>query len=183
MKGLAVVDDFFPDVNRVRQHALLSEFIDWVGPDGETYKRICISPVPTLIDALVSRVGDVNILGMGYRLNYEDEAPNQAIHSDIGWGTHALVVYLNDGPSGTAFWKHKESGTVRIREGQTALFEKVKNDWKDSSKWELREEVPMKMNRAAIYESELYHSRYPFKAFGNTPETGRLIVVAFFNMR
>lgn len=180
MRGLKVIDNFLPDVDRVRQHALLSEFTDWEGHDGQVYKRICITNVPTLSKRLEEEVGKFELLGMGYRLNYADELPNQAIHSDLGWGTHALVLYLGDGPGGTAFWKHKPSGTIAIRKGQVGLFNKIGNDWVDESKWEQRELIQMKKNRCLIYESALYHSRFPFKAFGSTPEDGRLIVVAFF---
>ena len=38
-----------------------------------------------------------------------------------------------------------------------------------------------RMGRAVIYESELFHSRYPFAAFGSGPEDGRLVAVAFFS--
>ena len=41
----------------------------------------------------------------------------------------------------------------------------------------------LKFNRAVVYESALFHSRYPFAAFGSGPEDGRLIAVAFFNLR
>lgn len=180
MRGLKVIDDFLPDIERVRTHALVSEFYDWEGPDEQVYKRICITPIPTMLQRLEEVVGPFEMLGMGYRLNYDEEVPNQSIHSDLGWGTHALVLYLGDGPSGTAFWRHKATGTIAIRQGQVGLLNKIQNDWEDESKWEQREMVEMKKNRCLIYESALYHSRFPFKAFGNSPETGRLIAVAFF---
>jgi hypothetical protein len=128
-------------------------------------------------------LGPCEMLGMAFRLNYDEELPNAAIHSDMGWGTHALVLYLCDGPGGTAFWTHKKTEARRIGEGDTWLFEQVCNDWDDESAWTQNELVALKFNRALIYSSELFHSRWPFKAFGNSPETGRLIVVAFFNPR
>lgn len=181
--GLIVIDDFLPLPYFTRTHAMTSEYYDWEGPDGEVYKRVSLLRVPGLLEAIEKTVGPIELLGMAYRLNYEGEEPNQSIHSDLGWGSHALVLYLNDGPSGTAFWKHKETESVSINLGQVELLDKVKNDWEDASKWELRTEVEMKFNRAIIYDSSLYHSRYPFKAFGNNPENGRLIAVAFFNMK
>lgn len=128
-------------------------------------------------------LGSVDMLGMAFRLNYNEEEPNAAIHSDVGWGTHALVLYLSEGPSGTAFWKHIPTQTDRIEEGDTWLFEQINQDWNNESKWEVSRFVQMKFNRAIIYESALYHSRYPFKAFGDSPETGRLVIVAFFTPR
>lgn len=108
------------------------------------------------------------------------EMPNQSIHSDMGWGTHALVLYLCEGPGGTAFWKHNETNAERIKQGDVELYEQIKYDWEDEDKWSLRHIAELKFNRAVIYSSELFHSRYPFEAFGEHPGNGRLIGVAFF---
>ena len=177
-----VLDDFYPFPEKLRDFALKQDFIDWQGPDGQVYKRICITNVPGLTSMLEDLLGSVEMLGMAFRLNFNEEEPNAAIHSDLGWGTHALVLYLSEGESGTAFWKHKETSTVRIDPGDEWLYEKVCNDWNELDKWEQRKFIPMKFNRALIYESAFFHSRWPFKAFGDSPETGRLIVVAFFNI-
>lgn len=178
---MIIIDNLHPLPNELRQHALSQEYEDWVGHDGVLYKRICRVEVPFIRKMLEDIFGSVDMLGMGYRLNFDDEVPNTAIHSDLGWGTHALVLYLSDNEeSGTAFWKHKPSGTTRIDTGHTQLFDQVCSDWDDLSKWEMQQKVDMKFNRGIIYESALYHSRYPFQAFGDSVETGRLIVVAFF---
>lgn len=178
-----VLEDFHPFPEEIREHALLAKYEDWLGPDGQVYKRISRTMVPGLLPLLEDLLGPIQMLGMGYRLNYNEEEPNAAIHSDIGWGTHALVLYLSEGPGGTAFWKHKTTGCTRIDTGDTWLFEQVNQDWNDEGKWKQCKLVEMKFNRAVIYESALFHSRYPFKAFGSTPEDGRLIAVAFFTPR
>jgi hypothetical protein len=183
MSDLYVLDNFHAYPEEVREHALSAEYVDWLGPDGQVYKRICITELPLVEHMLTDMFGEVQILGMGYRLNFNQEPPNAAIHSDLGWGTHALVWYLSDGPSGTAFWRHKVTGRDRILPGDQELFEKVCNDWNDESAWEMIHKVDMKFNRALVYKSALFHSRHPFEAFGTSPETGRLIGVAFFNMR
>lgn len=179
----AVWDSFISNHEAVRQHALASEFGNLNAHDGETYERVCITEVPGLREAIEERMGPVEILAMGYRLNYENELPNSLVHSDLGWGTHALVLYLTDGPGGTAFWTHKATDTLRIDQGQAGLLERIQRDWNNADAWEPRGLVPMQLGRALIYESMLYHSRWPFAAFGSTPEDGRLIAVAFFNLR
>lgn len=181
LPGVVVIDDFLPDFNRVREHAKLSYFYDWIGPDGELYKRISILHVPRLAEALYRELGPIKISAMGYRLNYEEELPNQSIHADLGYATHALVIYLNEGDSGTAFWRHKASSTTDIWYGQSELFEQVRGDFENPDAWEQVLHVPAKANRAVIYKSNMFHSRYPFKAFGNTPDDGRLIALAFFS--
>ena len=178
--GVVVVDDFLPEFERVRQHAILSHYYDWQGPDESIYKRISILHVPGLAATLTEYVGNVKIAAMGYRLNYEDEAPNQSIHADLGYATHAVVVYLNEGDSGTAFWQHKETGATEIWYGQSELFEQIHSDFENPDAWEQRLYVPSKKNRAVIYKGNLFHSRFPFKAFGTTPEDGRLIAMGFF---
>lgn len=180
---IRVYDDFLPDPQGVRSTALRADYIDWTGYDGEVYKRICITEVPGLRQRIEEAMGPVAMLGMGYRLNFGGEMPNAAIHSDMGWGTHAAVVYLSEGEGGTAFWRHEETGANRIEPGDMALFEQVKDDWNDESRWRMARLVEMKFNRALIYESALFHSRYPFAAFGSGPDDGRLIAVAFFTPR
>lgn len=175
-----MLEDFHPAIDEVRAHALNQTFIDWTGYDEQVYKRVCITEVPLLHQILEDLFGEITMLGMGYRLNYAGEVPNQAIHSDLGWGTHALVLYLSEGPSGTAFWKHLPTGTERIDVGNVELFKQVTEDWDKEDKWVTTHCIPMKYNRAIIYESALYHSRFPFEAFGDSPENGRLIAVAFF---
>lgn len=180
---IRVHDDFLPDAEGVRAHALAAPYIDWPGFDGEVYKRVCLCEVPGLREAIERVCGPVEMLGMGYRLNYAGELPNAAIHSDMGWGTHAAVVYLSEGEGGTAFWKHRVTGAHRIDPGDIVLWEQVRDDWNRSEAWDRTFTVPMKFNRAAIYEGALFHSRWPFAAFGTGPDDGRLVAVAFFTPR
>ncbi len=180
LDDVLIVDDFLDTPLAVREHARLSEFYDWLGPDGQIYKRVSICKVPGVERKLLELFGPYHMLGQGYRLNFEGELPNQSIHSDMGWGTHAMVLYLCEGPGGTAFWQHKETEADRIQSGDSELFEKVKDSWEDSTQWNLRDVVELKFNRAVIYSSELFHSRYPFEAFGDNYSNGRLIAVAFF---
>ena len=176
-----VCDGFVRDPHELRSRALSLEFIDWEAPDGEVYKRISIQHVPEVQSKIERVMGcPVEMLGMGFRLNYGGEVPNAAIHSDIGWGTHALVLYLSDSPGGTAFWQHKATGARRIEQGDTALFEQVRGDWDCADCWDQVGLCKQKFNRGVIYESALFHSRWPFEASGTGPDDGRLILVAFF---
>lgn len=175
-----VVDDFTPLARALRHDALASEFIDWEAPDGEVYRRVCIKELPGIQRRIERLMGPVQMLGMGYRLNFDGEPPNAAIHSDLGWGTHAMVLYLCDGPGGTAFWRHKGTGLETLLPGQVDEWHSVRDDWNDASAWDQLEMVELKFNRAVIYEGSRFHSRWPFEAFGNDARTGRLIAVAFF---
>ena len=173
-----VIENMLPAAARAA--ALRAEYVDWPAPDGEVYKRVALVEVPGLLEAIERAVGPVELMGMGYRLNYGGEVPNTAIHSDLGWGTHAAVVYLSEGPGGTAFWRHKATGAERIDTGEADLLAEVQGDWDKPDRWGMTELAEMKIGRGVIYESALFHSRWPFAAFGDSPETGRLIAVAFF---
>lgn len=177
---IRIVDDFLADPQAVRQAGLEADYVDWPGHDGQVYKRICITDVPGVREGIERLFGPVEMLGMAYRLNYNQELPNAAIHSDLGWGTHALVLYLSEGEGGTAFWRHKATGAHRIDPGDHALLAQVEGDWDDADRWDQTFLCPIQFNRAVVYESALFHSRYPFAAFGTSPRDGRLVVVAFF---
>jgi hypothetical protein len=177
------VDDFLIDPVATRLDAIGAEFIDWEGPDGQVYKRVCLKEVPGLREGLERIFGGVEILAQGYRLNYAGEPPNQSIHADIGWGDWAAVLCLTNGPGGTALWRHRETGAEAIHSGQHDLLARLQADFVNADAWELRSLSPMAFNRCAIYDSRLFHSRWPFEAFGSTPEDGRLVAVAFFNAK
>jgi hypothetical protein len=180
--GLIVVDNFLPSFEAVRAQGYASPFYDWTGFDGEVYKRIWLGDVPGLQDAIEEHIGPVTMLGMGFRLNYNGEMPNALIHTDAGWGTHALVLYINSGPGGTAFWQHNETGATRISADPVdhELLAKVEPVWNKPDEWSIRHQVSIRKNRAIIYDGSMFHSRFPFEGFGSTPYTGRLIAVAFF---
>lgn len=177
-----VIDNFLSEelAKDMRQQALAAEYIDWHGPDGQVYKRISQLDNKDICDSIAKHCGKVEMLGMAFRANMNGEPPNQAIHTDVGWGTHALVYYLSDGNSGTAFWKHRATGMTNLSPIDNKTFIKVRKDWADISKWEQIDFVPMKFNRAVMYDSTLFHSRYPFEAFGTCLEDCRLVLVAFF---
>ena len=175
-------DDFLPDFAAARERAMAAPFFDYASHDGETYKRVWLGEVPDLRACLEAKVGPVEMLGMGYRLNYDGELPNNAVHSDLGWGTHALVLYFNPGPGGTAFHRHKATGAKSIAVGDHDLLAQIDGDWNDLDAWEMHDIVLTKPNRCTVFSSRDFHSRYPFAAFGTTPADGRLIAVAFFNL-
>lgn len=182
---LRVYDDFLANPESVRNRGLRAKYGNYRGKDGELYKRVHEGVIPEVVESINYAMGrEVDLLGMGYRLNYNGELPNHSIHSDLGWGTYASVVYLSTPPlgeySGTAFWQH-HTGWDRCRKGEETVLVDVLQDWDCPDAWEQLAFVPSEFNRAVIYRSELFHSRWPFAAYGTGPDDGRLIVVAFFN--
>lgn len=180
---MLIVDDAIENVHAARELALSAPYIDYKAKDGQIYKRVSFTEIPGFRAAIEAQLGSVDMLMIGLRLNFNGELPNAAIHSDLGFGTHAAVLYLSEGEGGTAFWRHRASGASRFPPGDMALYDQVKDDWDDASKWDQIGLCEIKPGRMVIYESELFHSRWPFEAFGTDYESGRLVAVSFFTPR
>lgn len=179
------VDDFIADIEKVRWQGVNANFQDRVLRDGAKYKRVAEAIVPSVLDALSVTMGrPITLDTMGFRLNYAGELPNQSIHTDTGWGTHAMTLCLDPhapAGNGTAFWTHTATGLDRLRPNDYDAMFAVADDANHPDAFERTGFEEAKYNRATIYRSELLHSRYPFTAYGSTPADGRLTLVAFFS--
>lgn len=202
-----IIDNFLKDPMALRQKALSASYQDLVGPDGETYKRVC--PVPgrlikaRLSDALGCQV-DVETAVL--RCNWRLDAPNQAIHSDSLYSNHAAVLYLSpdsDCRGGTTLWRHRDTGldcwpsakTIPDPVELVRIQQLISADWCYPDKFMMTELILAKFNRLAVYPTDAFHSRWigdflpadqaakssDFEGYGETLETGRLILAIFFN--
>lgn len=102
-----------------------------------------------------------------FRLYMKGQKQNTFIHWDQGMGRYSGILYLNPvSQGGTAFWTPRKDGA----DPSSAL------DW-DMNCW-----VEAKWNRLLLFDSSLWHSRWPLEVSeGTTPETGRLIQLFFFS--
>jgi hypothetical protein len=118
-----------------------------------------------------------------FRLSTDTIDDDWRIHSDNSIGgikpDRALVLYLSSSPlselHGTAFWKHKKHGyemNASDKEYDRMLIE----DANDLSVWELHSVVGYRPNRALMYPSNYFHSKFPNKGW----ESGRVIYVMFY---
>lgn len=193
--NIVVHDDFLNAPEFERLKLLKGSFYDVEGPDGEIYRRVQVLKRDDLNVRLSAAVGrPVNQQYSIARLNYVGENPNNAIHADSAYSDFAAVLYLNTPEQcrgGTAFWRHKKTGwewmptekEVRAKgKSPTRVLAQITEDWNNESAWEQVALAEMKFNRVAIYPTKRFHSRYPFEAFGSTPEDGRLIWASFFSV-
>ncbi|MGI0034284.1 MAG: DUF6445 family protein [Nitrososphaera sp.] len=121
------------------------------------------------------------MVGSAFRLNYGGELPNNWVHADRGYGSLAAVLYLSlpeHCTGGTAFWRHR-SGIDRLPAEAGDEHQAVR-DFVRISRWRQTQVVPMAFNRLILYPTQLFHSRWPFQAFGTGPQDGRLIAVGFY---
>lgn len=127
-----------------------------------------------------------------YRRYTEEELGPTYIHSDLHLAHYTAILFLNKShqcDGGTAFWKHKQHGweshptEKQVRacglEPTKELFAQLHQDGFDETKWELVELADMKFNRLLVFSAPKFHSRYPFKPFGDKTLNARLIKVYF----
>ena len=119
-----------------------------------------------------------------FRILTEDE-DIRLIHSDRMDGDFTAITYLSDHEevSGTAFYRHKETGLLEMPEFEKLTPEEVEywsKDFKDDSKWEQTHFVRGDMGRMLVFSAPLFHARVPNRGIGTTPEDARMIHVCHF---
>jgi hypothetical protein len=118
------------------------------------------------------------------RLGNKNTPLTNYIHADNAVCKYALVWYLNEPPckTGTKFWKHKATGADHMPwPVPQDLWDAVDTDTKDESKWEETGYVEAKANRALLFDSQLFHSRWPKDLPMEEDDEPRLVFVGFFN--
>lgn len=187
-------DNFAADLDVVRKGVVTGEFTTQTGPDGAKYTGISLYPVAHWFERIAKLVGCPIIPRLScFRLNLDGELPHSWVHSDDICAEYASVLYLNPQSQckgGTAFWRHKLKRIDRLPSRQElankhinadVFYREMDQEWKDLSLWEQISLVPMKWNRFITYPTSLFHSRYPFEAFGKGPQDGRLIWICFYD--
>lgn len=190
---LLIVDDFLPDPHGFREELLHNSFVDIRFVDGQTYKRIQVRSTDehrALLEKAVGRKVEQEYSFV--RLNFTGELPNNSIHSDAYCGGHVALLYLNlpeQCRGGTALWKHRGTGydalptehdVRRAGKSPVQLMKKLVPDYNRVEAWEQVGLAEMAFNRLAIHPTANFHSRWPFEAFGTTPQDGRLVWISFF---
>jgi hypothetical protein len=103
------------------------------------------------------------------------------IHRDCtDW---AGVLYLTPNApinSGTAFYKHKETGLEKIeKDTPKEISKKLDNDSYNMDKWEMVDMVGNKFNRLVLFRGTRSHKSMEY--FGEDKNNGRLFQLFFFN--
>lgn len=194
MMPILQADGFADDAIGVRQAVTSGGFSTKQGPDGATYTGISTHPVPQWFDRISELVGGkIEPKLSCFRLNLAGELPHSWVHSDDICAKYASVLYLNlpeQCKGGTAFWKHKTRNISALpsKASLTAggvdadeFYRTMDREWKEIEHWEQIEFVPMQFNRFITYPTSLFHSRFPFEAFGKGPKDGRLIWICFYD--
>lgn len=195
MTEILKFDDFASDAAQIRSAVIHGGFSTERGPDGAMYTGISTYPVPQWFERINNLLEGSIIPKLScFRLNLQGEFPHSWVHSDDICAKYASILYLNEPDQcfgGTAFWKHKELKIDRLPSKEElkhngadpdSFYKQIEHDWKVVDLWKMERFVGMRWNRFITYSTSLFHSRYPFSAFGDSPSNGRLIWICFYDL-
>ena len=185
-----VIDDFYSDVDAVREFALQQDFSvrgNYPGPRTETFLNDSVKEV---INNIVSPFyGDVVYWSEEQytgAYQYTTSRDRSWIHADqtTKW---AAVCYLTpDAPlsGGTGLFKHKPTGLTmapKLEDGSydDELLGQIYKDSQDMTKWELVDRIGNVYNRLIMYRGDHFHMSLDY--FGQDLYDGRLFQTFFFN--
>jgi len=188
-----VVDNFSPDIDRVKQSAFAAGFDTWRPNKGEVGSSVYEGmgfwgEHALMISALMRAVGGIVVPNSMFFRVTNVGMERAYIHSDRESGSHTCVVYLteHEQESGTAFFQHKRTGLTEMPSFQalheSGLMGELKQDMvsRDADKWTQLDYVRGIKNRALIFNAPLFHSRFPLDGIGTDAESGRLVWVCHF---
>ena len=187
--SLITVDDFYSDVDEVRQLALQQSFdVEGNYPGRRTQSFINDSIKEIIQSLILPHAGEIIWWGGEYSgaYQYTTKHDKSWIHADhtSNW---AGVVYLtpNAPPSGgTGFFKHKEMGLSEAVYKEDGSYDddtmsQVYQDSQNYDKWEMTDQVSNKYNRLILYRGNKFHQSLDY--FGDNIYNGRLFQTFFFN--
>lgn len=182
-----IVDNFLDDFPAFNRHARSVDYSGVVNPvDGVLYPDISTdipddvrADIQDKLSAIMGYEVEIKTLFMRLTSKNTKGAPHQA-HTDTVMGHFTLLLYMNDGPGGTSFVRHKETGmdSDPRNDAEYAIW---RRDTNVPDAWEPYEMVSMRENRANIISSGLMHRAEPVNGFGESVEDGRLVLTAFFS--
>lgn len=188
-----VIDNFTPDLDRVKASAFAAGFNTWNPNKGEVGSSVYEGmgfwgDHAVMVSALMRATNGIVIPNSMFFRVTNVGTERAYIHSDRESGNHTCVVYLteHEEESGTAFFQHKRTGLVAMPSfaelHESGLMDELREDMvsRDPDKWVQLDYVRGVKNRALIFDAPLFHSRFPLDGIGSSFETGRLVWVSHF---
>jgi Family of unknown function (DUF6445) len=182
-----VVDDFYPDAERLRLRALR---LPYVRPRGVNYPGV-VASTPDDIRPILERFSDL-LGGIDIKATRDQGEFRITTASDMAVRTSmvhidtpdfsAFVHLSKSSFEGTHFYRHKALGLDRVSAEDNRRVEvrqAIEADTLDLGAWEHTFTIPMKFNRLVIIDGKYFHSG-PQRLIGATLAEGRLTQHFFF---
>jgi hypothetical protein len=185
-----IIDNFYSDVDEVRQFALQQDFSvrgNYPGPRTETFLN---DSIKNTIEFIVKPIhGSVTYWSEDQytgAYQYTTSRDRSWIHADqtTMW---AGVCYLTPNAplsAGTGLFKHKPTGVTMAPKNEYCSYNKellseIYKDSQDMTKWELVDRIANVYNRLVLYRGDHFHMSLDY--FGQDLYDGRLFQTFFFN--
>jgi hypothetical protein len=185
-----IIDDFYSDVDVVREFALQQDFSvrgNYPGPRTQTFLN---DSMKTTIESIVKPMyGSVTYWSEEQytgAYQYTTSRDRSWIHADqtTKW---AAVCYLTPNAplsAGTGLFKHKPTGCTMAPKNEDGtyneeLLKEIYKDSQDMTKWELVDRLANVYNRLVIYRGDHFHMSLDY--FGQDLYDGRLFQTFFFD--
>lgn len=181
--NMIVVDNFYSNVDEVRDFALHQQFNVAGNYPGRRTKSFLNDSMQELISKILHPHGG-NVTSWGSNeytgaYQYTLAADRSWIHHD-GTTSWAGVCYLTPNAplsSGTAIYRHKETGIIVAPKDDPELEHYVSSQGNDMTKWEVVDRVSNIYNRLVMYRGDNYHMSQDY--FGTDINNGRLFQTFF----
>lgn len=185
-----VIDNFYADVDEVRQFALQQEFSvrgNYPGPRTQTFLNDSIkNTIESVVKPFYGSVTYWSEDQYTGAYQYTTSRDRSWIHADqtTKW---AGVCYLTpDAPlsGGTGLFKHKPTGLTMAPRNEDGSYNKevlseIYKDSQDMTKWELVDRLANVYNRLVLYRGDHFHMSLDY--FGQDLYDGRLFQTFFFD--
>lgn len=184
-----IVDGFLDEATyqSTYERLLNNDFIDVVVGEKHFWVQFSDKDFDSMILEKLSAIDGIKrecLLGF-FRVATEEFDIDWRIHADSKVGDirpeRALVLYLSPstmkGLHGTAFWRHKKLGHTISEDTSNEEFDRMlRDESNDLNNWELSSVVGYNPNRAVMYPSVYFHSKYPNLGW----KEGRMVYVMFY---
>lgn len=185
-----IIDDFYSDVNEVRNFALQQDFSIVGNYPGPRTKSFLNDSMKGVIESVVSPFyGKVTYWSEEQytgAFQFTTSRDRSWIHADqtTKW---AGVCYLTPNAplsAGTGLFKHKETGLIMAPKNEDGsyndeILSKIYRDSQDMTKWELVDKLANVYNRLVLYRGDYFHMSLDY--FGQDKYDGRLFQTFFFD--
>ena len=185
-----IVDDFYQNVDDVREFALSQDFSVKGNYPGNRTKSFATEGLREYLNNLIRPVaGEITFWSddeYNGAYQYTTQYERSWIHADSNTTWAALVYLTPDAPisGGTGLFRHKQTGlevSPKLPNGDRddKLLDSIYVDSQDMTKWEMTDRLANKYNRLVMYRGDLFHMSLDY--FGTNKENGRLFQTFFFS--